>query len=87
MELEGERSKIKQHVRIESMLFNDKESLWKHGASRTGKEILQELEAARCVRARKIAGSTCMLVCVRKCVRVRQRACAPVNVDVHVQES
>jgi hypothetical protein len=73
MELEGERSKIKQHVRIESMLFNDK-------------EILQELEAARCVRARKIAGSTCMLVCVSKRVRARQRACALVNVAVHVQE-
>jgi hypothetical protein len=86
MELEGERSKIKQHVRIESMLFNDKESLWKHGASRTGKEILQELEAARCVRAGKIAGSTCMLVCVSKRVRARQRACALVNVAVHVQE-
>ena len=77
MELDSERSKIKQHVRIESMLFHAKgESMWKNGGSRTGKDFLQELEAARCSDARKIAGS----------VYARLLA-APARVNLYVSEA
>ena len=80
IELDSERSKIKQHVRIESMLFHAKgESMWKNGGLRTGKDFLQELEAARCSGARKIAGCTCVRVSACKILRVCKRTCDTVN--------
>ena len=41
MELEGERSKIKQHVQIESILFGGDSPF---ETTRNGKDILQDME-------------------------------------------